>query len=316
MDSIDLSTMTDDQIAALESGDGDRVRGALGIKDAPAPAPAANANEPAPPAPAEDAPHRISVKALPAEDRVKMVKVLDLVRSGKTTAEAMAQIFGNTPPAAPAPSPKADEPAPPAPAPAVPEVVATAQAAVDEKLAEIKQLRAEYADTTDAMLELTDLKVALNEAKREAATLAQSQAQFETAQEASRSRVLDKYADLITESGDFMDYCDAEIVLAERKADPILNSPDWPEKIGQRVADKYFKGRAAQSSDSPGDKSTVPPAPRQTMRLPGTPIGDSFAPGTLTPETAFAEIDNLSSEESDALLKELSVLEERQRRRF
>jgi hypothetical protein len=311
MDSIDLSTMTDDQIAALESGDGERVRGALGIKDAPAPAPSAKKDEPALPA-AEDAPHRISVKALPAEDRVKMVKVLDLVRGGKSTAEAMAQIFGT--PAAP--SPKADEPAPPVLAPAVPEVVATAQAAVDAKLAEIKQLRAEYADTTDAMLELTDLKVALNEAKREAATLAQSQAQFETAQEASRSRALDKYADLITDSGDFMDYCDAEIVLAERKDDPILNSPDWPEKIGQRVADKYFKGRAAQSSDSPGDKSTVPPAPRQTMRLPGTPIGDSFAPGTLTPETAFAEIDNLSSEESDALLKELSVLEERQRRRF
>lgn len=313
MAQVDLGALTDKQLADLESGDPAKVRSALGLKDAPPASPDAPDAPTAPAAAGDGVPHRVSVKALPEAARVKLVKAIDLVRAGKTPEEAMAEMFGITQPAAtpaakadPEPGQEPETPAAPA-APAVPDMVKSIQDKIEAKKAEIKAVKAEYGDTDELLLELGELNADLREAKREAEKQAAVEADFNAKQAASHARAMDKYSELITEGPEFLEYCDAEIVLAERRNDPMLNSPDWPEKIGQRVADKYFKGRVAQSSPSGEGKSTsqIPPAPKNSVRLPGSPVGPGFASGSLSPDTAAAEIEKLTPEQQDALLLEL-----------
>jgi hypothetical protein len=67
-------------------------------------------------------------------------------------------------------------------------------------------------------------------------------AKFEQLEDESRSRALKQFDHLYSDpTTGCADYVEDEIILAEAKQDPILNSPDWPEKIFQRVMTKYFK---------------------------------------------------------------------------
>lgn len=68
----------------------------------------------------------------------------------------------------------------------------------------------------------------------------------------SYERVATKYALLLDdkETG-FEDYCDKEFAAAENANDPIFDKPDWPEKIAERVMEKYFRRQPKEEVEHP-----------------------------------------------------------------
>ncbi len=327
MDGLDFGNLTDAQVTALLAGTEDGGT-APAAKVAPAAAPAVPevkpAEEPALPAAHEDngeTKARISIKALKPEDRAKMVTAMEAIRSGgKSPAEAFAEQFGIAlnPAAAPAPvAPLVAEPVVPAVAVVHPKV-----AELESKLATLQQeyqaAKKAFDPAKDDLLEqITDLKMDLRDARKDAdvesqrtaAAAAQEQV-FQTAQAESHARAKAKFSDLLTDpdaNGDdgFITRCDYEIWLAEQKNDPIIQQADWPEKIGQKVFDKFYKGKEVQNPEPAVSKSQqIPPAPRQAVRLPGSPVGTGFAAGQLSQETAMVEFASLPAEmQIDILMK-------------
>ncbi len=318
MASLDLTKFNDSQVADLESGDPERINRVLGITAKPAEPVADKPAEEA--APVADAPNseaadkvRISIKALKPEDRLKMVRAMDAIRNnGKTPAEALAEEFGIKGPPAVAPVAEAAPVAKPAEvAPAVHPKVAALETQLATLQEKYRAARASYDPAASDMLEdITDVKMDLRDARREAAAEAQREAEhkdyaktWEAAQAESQARSIEKFGELITapdanDDEGFLTRCNYEIYLAEQKNDPILTRADWSEKIGQKVFDKFFKGKAANSADSDTDESTsAPPAPKQSVRLPGSPAGTGFAAGGLSREAAEAEFNKLPWDE-------------------
>ena len=314
LEGADLTKMTDAQVADFESGDPGRVESALAAQLTPR-------------APGEEiagAPARISIKALKPEDRARTVQALDLIRAGSTPAEAFAAVFGITEQAQPhtteAPGLGQDGAADLHTAPefSAPYATAPQVAELEQHLAELQQHYKEAREAydpaaTDLLEQMTDVKIDLREARREATVVHQ---EWQGGQAGSHSRAMDQFSELITDADSgFIPHCDDEILLAEAKKDPILSYPDWPEKIGRRVIDKFFNGHAAHSPNPARGSSLVPPAPRHALRLPGSPVGHGFSAGALSPQTAMAEIDKLTPEQQDAFIHSLDRLTSAKSRR-
>lgn len=308
LEGADLSKMTDAQIRDFESGDPERVEAALAAVQ-PQAEPGDGAGEEV----SALAPARVSIKALKPEDRARTVQALDLIRAGKAPADAFAEAFGITGQAQAAEG-YAQEYGPFAEA--APEYSQTREAApqvadLERHLSllqqQYKQAKESYDPVaTDIMEQMTEVKMDLRDARREASVVNNH---WQGQQSESHTRMMDQFSDLITdEDTGFVSYCDDEILLAEAKNDPILNHPDWPEKIGRRVIDKFFKGHAANSPGHAKGTSLIPPAPRHSMRLPGSPVGPGFSAGALSPQTAMAEIDKLTPEQQDAFIHSLDRL--------
>lgn len=311
--SFDITKYTDTQVAELESGDPERIAKVLGSTAQTADAKPAAEAKPNPETPPEHADNgetkaRISIKSLKPEDRAKMVQAMEAVRGGKSPAEALADAFGISTAAPAAPADESTPATPPAAEVVAPHPkVAAIEAQVAAKQAELAKAKLTFDPAKDDLLEeLQDLKLDLRDARREAAIEAQKQAAhaeyattWEAAQAESHARSMSKFSDLITDpeaNGDdgFLTRCNYEIYLAEQRKDPILAQADWPEKIGQKVFDKFFKGKAANSADPDANESpSVPPAPKQTVRLPGSPAGIGTAAGGLSLEAAEAEFAKL-----------------------
>jgi hypothetical protein len=307
LEGADLTKMTDAQIRDFESGDPERVEAALAAQMTPR----------APGDESAAAPARVSIKALKPEDRARTVQALDLIRAGRTPAEAFAEAFGITGQAQTqtheadgfAQEGVADFYAAADSAPGLADAPQVAE--LEGHLAMLQQqyqeAKASYdPGATDLLEQLTDVKMDLREARHEASMV---QNHWQGTQAESHTRAMDMFADLITdEAAEFVPHCDDEILLAEAKNDPILNHPDWPEKIGRRVIDKFFKGHAANSLGHARGASQIPPAPRHAVRLPGSPVGPGFSAGALSPQTAMAEIDKLTPEQQDAFIHSLDKL--------
>ena len=307
LEEADLTKMTDAQVADFESGDPERVESALAAQLAPR-------------APGEEssiAPARVSIKALKPEDRARTVQALDLIRAGKTPADAFAEVFGISPQAQTM-APETNELAQVAAEDFYGAPDAAAQLGAAPQVADLEQhlaaLQQQYQEAkaaydptaTDILEQMTDVKMDLRDARREAAAVGQ---QWQGTQAESHTRAMDTFAELIADpTSSFVPLCDDEILLAEAKNDPILLHPDWPEKIGRRVMDKFFNGHAAQSPGPTRGASLVPPAPRHALRLPGSPVGPGFSAGSLSPQTAMAEIDRLTPEQQDAFIQSLDKL--------
>ena len=310
-----LGELTAAQLAAMEKGDFSSL-----VPDAPKPE-GDKAPEPKPegdkapegdkkPDPANI--HRIGLGGLPPESRAKLVQFTTLVKSGMSEAEASAQVYG-APAAKTSDTPKedGDKPGDPAPdvTPAVPESVQAIEDAITAKKAEIARVKSEYGDTTDLLEQLADLKLDLRDAKRDAERASASQATFQAQVKQSLDKVMDEHADLWTDvqpgqtKSAFETYCDDEFLLASAKSDPVLQRPDWPEHIAKRVVDKFFKGRGANSAGRDDDDPTIPPLPKQSVRLPGSLTGTTDAPGVLTPGNIEAQFDTLTEEQQLEVLK-------------
>lgn len=310
MASINLDSLTGAQVADLSSGDPMKIAAALGMKGEPkpAPAPAPAPSEP----PAAKSVDRISIKALQPEDRTRALAAMEAVRAGKDPKQAFAEAFGITGEPSPSATPTPVETPQNAPAEVVtPPVVAEIQSKLDALIAKRDQARAEFSPTaeedSDAIMEL---RIDLRDAKRQAEQMQREAATFEAQVESSHARAVEKYADLVTDpDSEFQDYADVEIVLAERKNDPILTRPDWPEHIADRVFAKHFKSKAANSShDKNGNAATIPPAPKNDVRFSGSPIGPTSSSGAMTPLIAEAEMSKLSQDQQDAVMAQLERL--------
>lgn len=299
MESADLTGMTDEQVADFESGDPERVHAALSRQLTP------NANH-------ENGPSRVSIKALKPEDRARTVQALDLIRNGYAPADAFAEVFGISalpPTVAEAVTEPYAEPAA--------ETISPGVAELENHLADLQQQYRQAKESydpsaTDLLEQMTDVKMDLRQARQEAAVMNNAWA---GEQSESHARAMENYGALITDpNSNFLPHCDDEILLAEAKNDPILNQPDWPEKIGQRVMHKFFGGHAAHSPSHDWSLSQIPPAPRHAVRHPGSPVGPGFAAGALSPQTALAEIDKLTPELQDAFIQSLDRLTSRRTR--
>lgn len=307
LEGADLAKMTDAQVADFESGDPERVEAALAAQMLPR-------------APGEEGamggPARVSIKALKPGDRARTVQALDLIRAGRAPAEAFAEAFGIAAQMqgggdddAAAQQAVADPYAAGgfAPVPgAAPQVTE-----LEGRLSTLQQQYREAKETydpgaADILERITDVKLDLREARRDAAVVSH---EWQGMQAESHTRAMAQFADLIAdERSGFVPFCDDEILLAQAKGDPMLNEPDWPEKIGRRVMDKFFQGHAAHSPGLSRGASQMPSAPRHAVRLPGSPVGPGFSAGGLSPQTAMAEIDKLTPEQQDAFIRSLDKL--------
>ncbi|WP_395746562.1 hypothetical protein [Prosthecobacter sp.] len=320
----DLTGMTDAQMADFESGDAERVAAALMAMHSQHAEAGEFEGEPGTDAGADEGaafmggPARVSIKALKPEDRARTVQALDMIRAGCTPAEAFAEVFGITGGAAEDEGMYVEEgeddyygePE----APELEMMSASAAPQVAELEQQLTALQQQYRTAkhtydpaaTDLLEQMTDVKLDLREARREAEAVNR---EWLGAQEESLARTTEMYGELMAdEESGFVPCCEDEILLAEAKHDPILNYPDWPEKIGRRVIDKFFNGHAAQSPGHARGWSQIPPAPRHAVRLPGSPVGPGFSAGALSPQTAMAEIEKLTPEQQDAFIQSLDKL--------
>jgi hypothetical protein len=341
MNGLKLDDFDLEQLAAFESGDETAVSRALGIEPVSAkPEPKAGAAKPKPepqdhPKPEDEDEHepdqpgpaggahdkvRISIRGLQPEDRAKTIRAIDLIRTGKTAPEAFAEVFGIQPQAA-APKPEEPAPAEPRPQPQAeePEAVKQWRTTVADLEREYEEKAAAYdPEAPKLLLKIQDAKIELREALREAKTQAAQAATFAAEQQASHARALVEFNDLLTTHPErFNDLLEAEITLAERRGDPMLQSSDWPEKIGRLVRAKYFKDLPAARSAEPEPETPptlIPPAPQQRTRLPGSPAGGGFAAGAVSAETALAEFDKLPPEQQEAALAEIEKQQRDKRR--
>lgn len=297
-----LGELSAEQMMAIEAGDFSSLAPAETPKTDPKP-------EPEPKPEGGDKPkndpaniHRLSLGGMPPEARAKLVQFTTLVKSGMSEAQASAQVYG-----APAATPD-QEPEPPA-APEVPESVQRIEDAIKAKQAEIARVKTEYGDTTGLLDELQDLKLDLRDARREHASVAATQVSFQADVKKSLDKVMADHSDLWTdvkpgqEKSSFESFCDDEFFLAERKNDPVLERPDWPEHIAKRVLEKFFNGRGANSADQEGDTPQIPPLPNQSVRLPGSLTGNPDAPGVFTPGNIEAQFDTLTDDQQLEVLK-------------
>ncbi len=310
----DLTKMTDAQVADFESGDAERVEAALAAQMLPRAAGEEGGGAPA----------RVSIKALKPEDRARTVQALDMIRAGMSPGEAFAEVFGMTGQAQGYAHAADDDAAGEGGFAqagggdfyAAPDFVqgigdAPEVAGLEQHLSLLQgqyhAARESYdPSATDLLEQMTDVKMDLRDARREASVVNDS---WQGGQADSHTRAMDSFSELITDTDSgFVTSCDDEILLAEAKNDPILNHPDWPEKIGRRVMDKFFTGHAAHSLGHARGASQIPPAPRHSVRLPGSPVGPGFSAGALSPQTAMAEIDKLTPEQQDAFIHSLDKL--------
>lgn len=262
-----------------------------------------------------NAPTRVSLKSLPEADRKALLAALSDTRGGKPIQESLAAHFKLTA-AAEAAKPEAktgektDESAETKTAaePVKSEKVQALEAEVEAIQTDLKKAQGAFDyDKTETLRDaLLEKKVELIEAKREATSQQTESARWETAENASRDAVMEKYALHFTDPDSiFSDLLNGETERAQKAKDPIFNSPDWPEKIAARVFDKNKKHLTDANSAKEEENTTVPPAPNNGVRKPGAPVGGGANSQTLTASAAFSEFDKLSPEEQQAVLNRL-----------
>lgn len=310
-----LGELNEQQLAVLASGDNKAIAAMLDGGDVGKPA--TGEEKPKEEAkPEENVPDRISLKAVKdREERLAIIRATSGVRDGKyaNMKEGLAAELGIK---AEAPAKPAEEPSeeklpveekPKEEAkPYESEAVATIKAELDGMNKALKEAREvfDYDKALEIQDQITDAKIRLARAEDQAAVEGEHHREWENAENAARQRVTEKYAELMTDPEiRFAQYLNAETFVAEQEKDDILNRPDWPEQIADRVFQKYFNGRVAQSA--PG-ANTPPPAPKNTgIRLPGSLSGSGNQTQAITPAQALAEFESLSPEEQEAALNHL-----------
>lgn len=305
----DITPMNDAQLADLQSGHPDRIARALNV---PAPVPGVSSDD--------YGPERISLKGLPDKaTRVKVAEAVAAFRTGQfgTFEESLIAKFalqGKL--AATGHEPLQTHPAYQSHEPQVESSADPAVAAIEAQISQLNALGAQartnydYDKSQDIIDRIADLRVELREARQQAGARAGVVAEFEAGERSARQRVTARYGELMSDpDSDFNALLDIEISLAERKNDPILSSPDWPENIANRVYDRHRDRLGAGSQADPHHRSRgaahephIPPPPRLGIRVPGSPVGGSAHSTALTPAAALAELDRLSPAEQEKLM--------------
>lgn len=257
---------------------------------------------------------RISVRTIPEAQREPLIKLTNLMRQGKTMEQAIAEVMGFTaaPTQAPAVEQPATQPQQPAPAPA-----ATTQTApqVQELETQLATLQAQYKRAkesfdpaaTDILEQMTDIKMDLRDARREAQAEQERMQTFQQQEQQSINRVYETYDEYFKDPK-FEERIGDEKLLASAKNDPVMMKPDWAEKIAQRVIEKFYPKAGVQNpaAVTTAQTTTIPAAPKNTVRLPGSPVGAGHTAGALSPQTALAEMETLSPDMAEAVMLALA----------
>lgn len=304
MAAVDLGLLSEEQVADLESGEVERIGRALDSARM-----AMDADD-------ERVPVRMSLKAIPNSERKGLMEATQLLRDGKASSlrEALNVVFGFE---AGAVSNEAvsDMEATDVGEMGMPEYDERAEAEGNARIAELmerrEQCRKSYDfETADALLtEINELKSELQHTVKAGREREAYLAEFSQTEEASRSRALGKYAELLNDPGcGYGEWVDVEVALAERRRDPVLNFPDWPEKIADRSYKRYLaeiEGGGKADSWSEGGMEPPDLGRRTGVRMPGSPVGGGANSMALTASAALSEFDQLGPEEQTEVLRRL-----------
>lgn len=330
-----MMRMTDAEADKLLSGDPATVEKFTGIK-ATAPATAVPA-APAPPAPkADEGPKdeqgkpvkRIYLGHLSHEDQRAVVDLVYAIKDGgaKNVREAIKSLGWTDVPKevqqAAAATVAAAETTPAAPPDQTPAPAATA--GEPEPSDEVAQLRArvatldadrkealenyDNAKAQDLVLEIIDAKAQLREAERADAQRQREAATFEEQERDCTMQARDQYAEHMEDAG-FMEALRDARDLAELRGDAVMQKPDWPLRLCERVAVKLGKATA------PAAAPQRPATPFTESRPKGAVASPAGGQVSMSLEEAERAIDNLSEEEVAATLRLMNAQNARGQRR-
>lgn len=307
MEGVDLTRLSEEEVADLESGDAGRMAAAIRAAQRPV----GRDDD------ADDGgrlPGRISLRAIESrEERRGLIEATRMLREGEagTLKEALGRVFGMIPPCGNEirmtngrgrglegdlgadGGPRSGE--------------RGYEGEYEELRREMEARRAEYdfEGADEVMAEMLALQA---EAQKGAVMREAEVAAFKVTEDAARERVVTRYGDLMAaKDGVFNFLLDAEIALAERVDDDILYHPDWPEKIADRTYAKHGALMGGGTADPERGLSgeRTPPAPRMGVRMPGSPVGGGANSMALTASAALTEFERLDPDEQRRVLDRL-----------
>lgn len=302
--SVDLGLLDEGQVEDLESGDPEKVEKAVR---------AAQREEVARMAEDEDRlPGRISLKAIPtAEEKRCLIEATQMLRDGRASSlrEALDLASGTTGPDAAEPAQDRD-----GKLEANEEKLPAANSDLQMRIDELERQRKHCRDIYDfeqadqLLAQIVEARAEMRESRREQQVVSARVEEFAMAEDSSRERALQRYADFLeTPDSEFNDWLDVEIALAEKRNDPILNSPDWPEKIADRTFQRHMVRSGGGTADFERDRGlhASRPSGRTGVRMPGSPVGGGANSMALTASAAMSEFERLSPEEQKDVLDRL-----------
>jgi len=245
----------------------------------------------------DHAPERISLRGLPAQDRIALADMVRAVKDGRFASLDEARSALHPSPAAQA-LPRAEDSASSQPfTPAVEQVL--------HHMAHLQALQQEAARAYDTatLLNLNEhmaqASVALRQAQA-AGQSAQQTAQHWAQEEAQHmASVRRHYAAELAEP-EFNQALLSERDLAEYRGDSVLHLPDWPLRLAERVQ---------QRTHRPAGSTTRSQARARGMVA--TPSARGAA--SLSRDEAFDQIEGLTEAEVDAVLSQLREREQASR---
>lgn len=302
--SVDLGLLDEGQVEDLESGDPERVGKAVR---------AAQREEGARMAEDEDRlPGRISLKAIPtAEEKRYLIEATQMLRDGRASSlrEALDLASGGAPVDIAQPSQSMD-----AKAKANEEIRTGEDSDLQVRLEELERQRRHCRDIYDfeqadqLLAQIVETRAEMRESRKEQQAVSARVAEFAAAEDSSRERALQRYAQYLeTADSEFNDWLEVEVALAEKRNDPILNTPDWPEKIADRTFQRHMARTEGGTADfeRDGGLQSSRPAGRLGVRMPGSPVGGGANSMALTASAAMSEFERLSPEEQKDVLDRL-----------
>jgi hypothetical protein len=287
MSAVDLTTLSDEQVRDLESGNPEQISRALNVHEG-------------------EAPTRISLKAIAdPEERRALAEATRMVRDGKypNLKAALMETLGLG-----RVSEGEQEGR---------EGVIRDEGVLEGRISVLEEQRrvakAEFAyDEADELLEqITELRLNLRDAQSLADQQSYQVQEWVQVEDVSRNRAIELYPELSDPGSEFYLLAEDEIVLAEHKKDAIFSSPDWPEKIADRVSSKYGRKFGGGYAEPDGNRasSRIPSPPPRGVRMPGSPVGPAANTAAVTARSALAQLSQLSLEEQDAVLALLDINE-------
>lgn len=171
---------------------------------------------------------------------------------------------------------------------------------LQQRIAEIEVEQKEAAESydTQAMLELStemmDAKLALRDAVQSQQIEAHNTHVFHAHESASMQRIQQLYPQSLSHPEILAALEDARD-LAEHRQDPILQRPDWPEHLVSRVLASFYQG------DEPSSFPTPPPSTRKVRGALEAPAWQGVS--NMSVNAALSELDNMTEDQIDAVLK-------------
>lgn len=328
-ESIDLDSMTQEQLEAVLSGNGElpEAKPTAGNEPPPVqedPNPDGDDIEQPPANSQPDAkPKRIrmNVGDLPETDINLMFQARDMVKTGQATdiKDAMLKLVGPTEPATPASEKPPGETTPPTvEAPPANDNVQ----AIKDRIEDLKKQRVE-ARTVEFNFEKADslndeiaaAMIELKDAER-ASTVSASTATEWARQEADTlAAVTRDFPDLRDEGSELYQEYAAQHALAIANGDPVFNSPDWSQKLVDRANNRLARltGSASPAPQRQPAPVNQPSPGRQPVppTKPSRPVGSLGGSGADGPPLNSQQLQSLiESADPEALEAALSAPDE------